>query len=99
MYIGHETYKIDTDVYKKIIDTFGIEIVNSTDRSIDRKVLGKKVFQSPDELKKLTDIVWPAILNLAQGRIDHFFKEGNKFALFLSYKFQSITFRETYYCS
>jgi dephospho-CoA kinase len=53
--------------------------VNPVDRSIDRKILGKKVFQSSDELKKLTDIVWPAILSLAQARIDHLFlKEGNK---------------------
>jgi dephospho-CoA kinase len=78
MHSGHETYKIDTDVYKKIIETFGDEIVNPVDRSIDRKILGKKVFQSPDELKKLTDIVWPAILSLAQERIDQFFKDGNK---------------------
>lgn len=75
--IGHETYKVDTDVYKKTIETFGEEIINPVDRSIDRKILGKKVFQSPDELKKLTDIVWPGILNLAQERIDFFFKEGN----------------------
>ncbi|CAF1115784.1 unnamed protein product [Adineta steineri] len=74
--LGHETYKVDTDVYKKLIETFGEEIINSADRSIDRKVLGKKVFQSPDELKKLTDIVWPAILNLAQERIENLFKEG-----------------------
>jgi len=61
-----------------VIETFGEEIVNPVDKSIDRKILGKKVFQSPDELKKLTDIVWPAILNLTQERIDHLFKEGNK---------------------
>jgi hypothetical protein len=35
------------------------------------------VFQSPDELKKLTDIVWPAILKLAQERIEHLSKEGD----------------------
>ncbi|CAF4961884.1 unnamed protein product [Rotaria sp. Silwood1] len=74
----HETYKVDTDVYKKIITTFGEEIVNPTDRSIDRKILGNKVFQSSDELKKLTDIVWPAILNLTQERIEYLFKEGKR---------------------
>ena len=73
---GHETYKVDTDVYKKIIETFGEDIVRTDDRSIDRKILGRKVFQSPDELKKLTDIVWPAILNMAQERIEYLFQEG-----------------------
>jgi dephospho-CoA kinase len=82
--IGHETYKIDTDVYKKIIETFGEDIINPVDRSINRKILGKKVFQSPDEMKKLTDIVWPAILNLAQERIDQFFKEGSKMTSLLT---------------
>jgi dephospho-CoA kinase len=82
--IGHETYKIDTDVYKKIIETFGEDIVHPVDRSIDRKILGKKVFQSPDEMKKLTDIVWPAILNLAQERIDQLFKEGGKMTSLLT---------------
>ncbi|CAF4035536.1 unnamed protein product [Rotaria sp. Silwood2] len=72
----HETYKVDTDVYKKIITTFGEDIVNPTDRSIDRKILGNKVFQSSDELKKLTDIVWPAILNLTKERIEYLFKIG-----------------------
>jgi dephospho-CoA kinase len=77
MYTGHETYKVDTDAYKKVIEIFGEEIINPVDRSIDRKILGKKVFQSSDELKKLTNIVWPAILHLAQERIEHLFKEGN----------------------
>ncbi|CAF4738065.1 unnamed protein product [Rotaria sp. Silwood2] len=76
--LGHETYKVDTDVYKKIIETFGEEIVNPTDRSIYRKILGGKVFQSSDELKKLTDIVWSAILTLTQERIEQLFKEGKR---------------------
>lgn len=56
--------------------TFGDDIVNPTDRTIQRKILGGKVFQNPSELKKLTDIVWPAIMKLAQQRIENFFQEG-----------------------
>ena len=37
---------------------------------IDRKVLGSKVFGSPESLKKLTDIVWPAIKKMAQQEIE-----------------------------
>ena len=40
------------------------------DGEIDRKVLGSKVFGSPESLKKLTDIVWPAIKNMAQQEIE-----------------------------
>jgi len=32
--------------------------------------LGSKVFGSPESLKKLTDIVWPAIKNMAQQEIE-----------------------------
>ena len=35
-----------------------------------RKVLGSKVFGSPESLKKLTDIVWPAIKKMAQQEIE-----------------------------
>ena len=73
---GHETYKVDTDVYRKIVETFGDDVVNPDDRSIQRKVLGGKVFQNPVELKKLTDIVWPGILALAQERIESLHREG-----------------------
>ena len=77
---GHETYQIDTDVYRQIIATFGEDIVNPVDRSIQRKVLGSKVFQAPAELKKLTDIVWPGILQLVKERIDAFFQQGINFS-------------------
>ena len=40
------------------------------DGEIDRKVLGSKVFGSPESLKKLTDIVWPAIKKMAQQEIE-----------------------------
>jgi phosphopantetheine adenylyltransferase / dephospho-CoA kinase len=74
--LGHATYEIDTDVYRKLIETFGDDIVDRTNRSIQRKVLATKVFQSPIELKKLTDIVWPAILKLVEQRIEAFSQEG-----------------------
>lgn len=45
---------------------------------INRKVLGTKVFNNPQELKKLTGIVWPEIKRLAQEQIDKLAKEGNK---------------------
>ena len=40
------------------------------DGEIDRKVLGSKVFGNPESLKKLTNIVWPAIKNMARQEID-----------------------------
>jgi dephospho-CoA kinase len=43
--------------------------VLAPDGRIDRKALGAKVFGKPAELRKLTDIVWPAIRALAAEEI------------------------------
>ena len=75
--LGHASYLVDTDVYKKLIETFGDEIINPIDRSIDRKILGRKVFQKPDERQKLNNIVWPAILDRVQELIEGFNQQGN----------------------
>jgi len=57
--VGHSVYEPSTAVFSKLVNTFGSEIV--ADGKINRKVLGTKVFGNPQEMKRLTDIVWPAI--------------------------------------
>ena len=47
------------------------------DGTIDRRVLGGKVFGKPDELKKLTDIVWPGIRKLAREALSEFEAAGH----------------------
>jgi phosphopantetheine adenylyltransferase/dephospho-CoA kinase len=69
--LGHRAYDIGTHAYRQVIDTFGQEVV-ANDNDIDREVLGNKVFGKPDELKKLTDIVWPEIRRLAELEIAGF---------------------------
>ncbi|CAF4340933.1 unnamed protein product [Rotaria socialis] len=76
--LGHKTYKIDTDAYKKINEKFGKDIINSIDREIDRKFVDKKVFQSSDELKILTDIFWNLVLHLMQRIVEYLFKEAQR---------------------
>ena len=67
--LGHRAYEPGTDAYRAVIDCFGDDVV-ADDGSIDRKALGGKVFGKPDALDKLTGIVWPEILRLAQLEID-----------------------------
>ncbi|MDG1206636.1 MAG: dephospho-CoA kinase, partial [Pseudomonadales bacterium] len=69
--LGHRVYDPGTQAYRKVIDTFGEEVV-SDDNQIDRKILGGKVFGKPEELKKLTNIVWPEIRRLAGLEISGF---------------------------
>ncbi len=76
--LGHRTYAKGANAYKKLVETFGEEILNAETGEIDRKALGKKVFEMPSELKKLTDIVWPGINELLQAEIDDLFKKGHK---------------------
>lgn len=74
--LGHRTYDPGTETFEAVVRAFGPELV-ATDGSIDRKVLGGKVFGKPDELKRLTDIVWPGIRKLASEQLAEFETAGN----------------------
>lgn len=66
--LGHRTYEPGSPAHAGVVAAFGPDVL-APDGKIDRTVLGKKVFGKPAELKKLTDIVWPAIRKLAQDEI------------------------------
>ncbi|MCB1647453.1 MAG: dephospho-CoA kinase [Pseudomonadales bacterium] len=66
--LGHRAYDPSTQAYREVIAAFGDDVVGE-DGQIDRKVLGSKVFGKPEELKRLTDIVWPEIRRMAEAEI------------------------------
>ena len=66
--LGHRAYEIGSPAHAQIAAAFGADVL-ATDGTIDRKALGGKVFGQPAALKKLTDIVWPAIRQLATDEI------------------------------
>lgn len=66
--LGHRAYLPDTAAFHAVVATFGDDTIGE-DGEIDRRVLGGKVFGNPDKLKQLTDIVWPAIRELAAKEI------------------------------
>ncbi|KAL6077424.1 DephosphoCoA kinase [Balamuthia mandrillaris] len=79
--LGHQTYLPGTETYHKILEAFKHEteeesLVNSTDNTINRKVLGGIVFSSPEKMNRLTDIVWPAIKELAVKEMGKAKEEG-----------------------
>jgi dephospho-CoA kinase len=74
--LGHRTYDPGTDTFDAVVRAFGPEVV-AADGTIDRKVLGGKVFGRPDELKRLTDIVWPGIRKLASEALAEYEAAGN----------------------
>ncbi len=58
--IARKVVEPGTWAYKRIVDHFGREIVLS-DGSIDRKALGKNIFENESERKMLNSIVHPAV--------------------------------------
>ena len=66
--LGHRAYAVGSPAHAQVVSTFGKDVL-AADGTIDRKVLGGKVFGNPAQLKKLTDIVWPAIRALAAEEI------------------------------
>lgn len=66
--VGHECYAKGTDTFRRVVEEFGERIL-AEDGSIDRQALGKVVFAAPCDMKRLTDIVWPAIAARLQDSI------------------------------
>lgn len=66
--LGHRVYEAGRPAFDKVVAAFGTDVVGN-DGEIDRRALGGKVFGSPDELKRLTDIAWPEILAMAKAEI------------------------------
>src|SRR5262245_9392776 len=58
--VGHRSYEPGTPGFEKVVNAFGHDVV-ARDGTIDRRVLGGKVFGAPEELKRLNEIVWPEI--------------------------------------
>lgn len=79
--LGHQTYEPGTDTFNAVVAAFGDELV-ADDGTIDRRVLGGKVFGKPDQLKRLTDIVWPGIRALAAAELRRLDAAGTELAVF-----------------
>ena len=78
--LGHRTYDPGTDTFHAVVAAFGDDLV-AADGTIDRRVLGGKVFGKPEELKRLTDIVWPGIRKLASEELSGLEVAGNTIAV------------------
>ncbi|MDE0192487.1 MAG: dephospho-CoA kinase [Gammaproteobacteria bacterium] len=66
--LGHRVYEAGRPAFDRVVAAFGDDVVGH-DGEIDRRVLGGKVFGSPEQLKRLTDIAWPEILAMANEEI------------------------------
>ena len=77
-YIPETSEHREGPAYKPVLDHFGRDILCDDSTFIDRKKLGAKVFGNPEERKKLEQLVWPAIQELAVESIQKAFVSGSK---------------------
>ncbi|XP_047613743.1 bifunctional coenzyme A synthase isoform X1 [Phacochoerus africanus] len=73
--LGHRAYAPGGPAYQPVVEAFGTDILHK-DGTINRKVLGSRVFGNKKQLKILTDIVWPVIAKLAREEMDQAVAEG-----------------------
>ena len=59
----HDLYKNNDEVYKSVIEHFGESILNE-DKTINRTILGKLVFNDSIKIEKLESIVYPEIIKM-----------------------------------
>lgn len=57
------------EIYDKIVETFGNEIV-APDKSLDRAALAAKVFGDPSKLKALNELTHPIVRRVMNERIE-----------------------------
>lgn len=67
--IGHELMQKGYEVYDKIVECFGTEILNE-DLTINRKLLSDIVFHDKEKLKHLNRIVHPAVISEISSEIE-----------------------------
>ena len=58
--VGHEAFKPNTEIWREVIAAFGRQILTPTG-DIDRGKLGKIVFNNPESLSRLNQIMHPRI--------------------------------------
>jgi dephospho-CoA kinase len=75
--IGKDVVEKNPQLLKKLVKTFGDEILDSKKR-LNRKKLGKIAFSSPSLTKKLNSIVHPFLLKDLKEKIKSLKKKGYK---------------------
>ena len=58
--VAWETYQPGTDVHQQLVEHFGERILNA-DQTINRRALGRIVFNDPEEREYLNSVVHPAV--------------------------------------
>ena len=75
--VAHQVQLPGEKCYQKVVERFGKEILNP-DGTIDRKILGRIVFDQPEKLQKLNAIVHPAVNEKIREEMQKAQEEGKE---------------------
>ncbi|XP_011308959.1 bifunctional coenzyme A synthase [Fopius arisanus] len=73
--LAHDLYEPGRAGFQRVVELFGEGILDG-ERRIDRKKLGKIVFNDKEQLDRLNRAVWPAILEAAVDEIQKLHVQG-----------------------
>jgi len=69
--IGHRLLEPDSPVFNEVAREFGPSIFQA-DGKIDRRALARMVFQTPDRLRRLNELIHPVLVEEITNRIERF---------------------------
>jgi len=75
--VGHDVFAPNTEAWRDVVVAFGRQLLAS-DGEIDRKQLGEIVFNDPDALARLNQILHPRIQWMVQAQLDEYRQQGIK---------------------
>ena len=75
--VGHEAFKPDTEIWRKVVAAFGRQIV-TPNGNIDRKKLGNIVFGNPESLSQLNQIMHPRMYALVKAQLEEYRRQGTR---------------------
>jgi dephospho-CoA kinase len=68
---GHEVFKPDTKAWREIVAAFGRQIL-TPDGEIDRQKLGEIVFNNPESLLRLNQIMHPKMYDMVKAQLERY---------------------------
>ena len=73
--VGHEAFKPDTEAWREVVAAFGKQILTLTNE-IDREKLGEIVFNNPELLSRLNQIMHPRMYEMVKAQLKEYRRQG-----------------------
>jgi len=73
--VGHEAFKPETPAWRDVVATFSREVL-APSGEVDRKKLGEIVFNDPEALSRLNQIMHPRMYDMMKDRIEEYRRQG-----------------------